>query len=1218
MVDRLLVDVDTAGLVSVSALLDGELPGLAAAATELACPLDAGDVEDLRWYLEDYLRAPFGVYGDRGPRIADRLPVWGEALFAAVFGAGPARDAYVRARARAVSPGDVEVVLRSPHPAWLALPWELLRDPALPAPLALDGVGISRSLPTATFGPAFEVSGKRLRVLMVISRPDGVEDVGYRMIARPLLRRLEAVRGRVEVEVLRPPTLEALSATLWEAREAGEPYQIVHFDGHGVLTGDRPGVGAPLRYGTTDEGALVFEKPGGGADRVPAGRVAQVLSEARVPVVVLNACQSGAVGKELEAAVATRLLAGGASAVVAMAYSVYAVAAAEFMAAFYERLFAGAPVSEAVRAGRTWMARRPERPSPKGDLPLADWVVPVHYLRREVRFPQLRAAARSGGVSLKGVLTSLREGSARPADDPLAAAEEFVGRDGLFYTLEVAARTQRVVVLHGPAGTGKSELAKAFGRWWRDTGAVERPEWVVWHSFEPGVASFGLDGVIAEIGSQVYGVDAARQDPATRRELVENLLREHRLLLIWDNFESVASMPDPAAATPPLNEPARDELREFLARIATGGRSAVLVTSRTPETWLGDVRRLEVGGLARHEAIEYADQLLAPFPATVPRRTERAFADLLEWLDGHPLSMRLTLPHLDTTGAATILAGLRGTTPLPSSPGADRTTSLAASIAYSFNHLTGDDRRRLTALTLLHGVADEDVLAVFSGQRDVPARFGGVGPEEWQALLTRSVQLGLLTATGLGMYGIHPALPSYLAEQWRLEDPDTYPEQRELAERAMLDAHAAFGEWLYRQIESSHAATAYQLLAAQRRTMGHLLGYALDSRSWEQALHIARPLERYWTRSALDEEARGWIDRARLALEGPDGSPPPLGGPAGELWMFFATVQAGRLTLAGGWDAANAIYTEILDQFPTTQSEPARLRPSFTALYLQFGLVARQRGRLDEAEDWFSRALALYEERGDSAGVAHSHHEFGKLAVRQGNLDEAEDWLRRALAMYEQLGDRNGVGNSHYELGTVALRQAKLDEAEGFYRRALEVYLELGDLPHSAYVYNQLGAVAHERGSPDKAEGWYQRSLLVKEALGDRRGMAHSYFQIGQVALAQGQLDQAEEWIRQALAIFREFNYLPSQVDCYSEMGRIAAQRRELEQATEWAVRAVTVFGDFPHPMTRPAPDNLAMLTRWVGMEVLEAAWERVTGGALPMEVREFVEAYEVPEGMDE
>ena len=100
------------------------------------------------------------------------------------------------------------------------------------------------------------------------------------------------------------------------------------------------------------EGVLAFEQPGGGSDHVGASKVAAVLAEGRVPVVVLNACQSGAVGKELEASVATALLKAGCAAVVAMAYSVYAVAAAEFMAAFYESLFAGASVGQAVTAGR--------------------------------------------------------------------------------------------------------------------------------------------------------------------------------------------------------------------------------------------------------------------------------------------------------------------------------------------------------------------------------------------------------------------------------------------------------------------------------------------------------------------------------------------------------------------------------------------------------------------------------------------------------------------------------------------------------------------------------------------------------------------------------------------------------------------------------------------------------------------------------------------------
>ncbi len=101
MADRLLVDLAADGRVSVSPWLEGELPGGASGDPyPLAWPLEAEALEDLRWYLEDYLRAPFGVWEDRARRCAARLPGWGEAVFGAVFGAGPARDAYQRARDR--------------------------------------------------------------------------------------------------------------------------------------------------------------------------------------------------------------------------------------------------------------------------------------------------------------------------------------------------------------------------------------------------------------------------------------------------------------------------------------------------------------------------------------------------------------------------------------------------------------------------------------------------------------------------------------------------------------------------------------------------------------------------------------------------------------------------------------------------------------------------------------------------------------------------------------------------------------------------------------------------------------------------------------------------------------------------------------------------------------------------------------------------------------
>ena len=42
---------------------------------------------------------------------------------------------------------------------------------------------------------------------------------------------------------------------------------------------------------------------------------------------------------------------------------------------------------------------------------------------------------------------------------------------------------------------------------------MDEPRFVSWHSFEPGVASFGLAGVITEIGLAVFGADCAALPP---------------------------------------------------------------------------------------------------------------------------------------------------------------------------------------------------------------------------------------------------------------------------------------------------------------------------------------------------------------------------------------------------------------------------------------------------------------------------------------------------------------------------------------------------------------------------------------------------------------------------------------------------------------------------------------------------------------------------------
>jgi hypothetical protein len=181
MTHRLQVEELPDGRVVVALLRSGQsFPEASRDPVPFNSPFGVAEREDIRWYLEDYLIAPYAVYEERGRGIEARLPEWGQSLFESLFGAGkPGHDAYLKSRE-----GPAELVIMSRSPAVLSLPWELLRDPRRATPLALDLTAIDRTL--VIEGAAAAVpGGEVLRVLMVIARPAGLKDVGYQILPGP-------------------------------------------------------------------------------------------------------------------------------------------------------------------------------------------------------------------------------------------------------------------------------------------------------------------------------------------------------------------------------------------------------------------------------------------------------------------------------------------------------------------------------------------------------------------------------------------------------------------------------------------------------------------------------------------------------------------------------------------------------------------------------------------------------------------------------------------------------------------------------------------------------------------------------------------------------------------------------------------------------------------------------------------------------------------------
>jgi hypothetical protein len=261
--------------------------------------------EDLRWYMEDYLQRAVAVEPVTVEQVEALLRARGEELYRLVLAATLDTQAIWFAVREQLA--DLRVEIASSIADAAAIPWELMRDPQSDSPIALRVSAFVRvqSNPSLSFvsvpPPA---DGGRLRLLYVASRPGGAGDVALRAVANRLLQDLGPDRARFEITALRPPTYEQLQKTLTDAKVAGKPFPIVHFDGHGMYadlsqttladwlkTMSLLTLGGPR---TGKHGYLLFEHPASPEKMrpVPGDALGKLLHDTGVPVLVLNACQS--------------------------------------------------------------------------------------------------------------------------------------------------------------------------------------------------------------------------------------------------------------------------------------------------------------------------------------------------------------------------------------------------------------------------------------------------------------------------------------------------------------------------------------------------------------------------------------------------------------------------------------------------------------------------------------------------------------------------------------------------------------------------------------------------------------------------------------------------------------------------------------------------------------------------------------------------------------
>jgi tetratricopeptide (TPR) repeat protein len=1171
----------------------------------------------IQWYLEEFLIYPWGEFRNRAKQVEELMTRLGVEFFDALFSNRETLALYAHV---ADDLPNTRIVVHASDPEGIALPWELMRDQTRGeyGDLACLAYAFVRSQPDLIFQAPPALAGDLLNILMVICRPTGERDVPFQTVARPLLELFRPHHDRINLEVLRPPTLKQLARAL---KDKPNFYHVLHFDGHGAFP---QGSGRFYELmGPQAQGRLIFEGEDGNPSEVTGEKLGDLLAGKGVAVVLLNACQSGMTRPEsLYPSVGNQLLKGGVRGVVAMAYSVYVQTAVRFMARLYEGLLNGEELSRAVYLARDELRTHPGRFSALGEVPLRDWMVPI--MLETAPFALLPHV--EGDVRLNpSLLQDQQAKSGAEIDCPERPAFGLVGRDGVMLRLERAFQRETIVLLEGMAGVGKSETAMGLARWWAETGALSGP--IFFFRFERHLLLAHLcdrvGQVLDEMIRQQLRVEWHLLDAAQQHEVAVAILKQVPCLMIWDNFERVAGFPagTPAAWTPDEQK----ELRDFLSALR-GGQTKVLLISRRDERWLGNIyRRVEVRGLKLVETQELAMRVmrrvgLSPGDIREPEK----YSDLLKYLQGNPQTIQVVLPELKRTRPNALLSMLQAGEAMlgedDTMPGRER--SLSASLSYGFDRLDPDLQCRLSLLGFFQGYVDAYTLAVMCRQEGMRPELKGRDRAMWQADLDVAASIGVLTNVypGSGAYTTHPALPWFFHASLQAHYGDAIP----VLTAAYADAYGALGQFTKEQFGTDPQITIIAL-GYEEDNLRHAFRLACQRERWEAAQKILDGL------GILLETLARWTEWERILVKVAtvvtDTEGKPIAGRE-KLWRVVARAQGNLAERRKDFATAEAIYLRLREHYELLAGTSWMMKTAgaltdaeresaghLAGVLDKLGFIASQHQQWKNAEDYYRQSMIIKEHIGDERGYVSTSVDLSAVVEAQGRRDEADrlkiqslnilekrllneiatgnpqplqeamwqhergiaeqtarrfdqakSYFRQSLMGFELIGDNQKRAATLHHLGINAQEQGLLDEAESWHRQSLMIRVRIGDKQGQAISLNELGNIAQQRQQFEEAERWYRRGLAIAKDVGDKeaqltilRNLGNVALELAKVAWSDGKIEKAEKWYRQSLMIRGRINDEQGQASILVRLGAISEKRGRISKAEDWYRRSLTI-----------------------------------------------------------
>ncbi|MFI7072604.1 ATP-binding protein [Micromonospora sediminicola] len=721
-----------------------------------------------------------------------------------------------------------------------------------------------------------------------------------------------------------------------------------------------------------------------------------------------------------------------------------------------------------------------------------------------------------------------------------ASASALAGRAGELSQLDaLLARHERLVLVVGPAGVGKTTLVANWAR----RAASRFPDGQLFvdmrgfHTGQQMTPEQALPLLLIALGV------AAQQIPVNvdgQAALYRSMLARRRVLVTLDNV-AVA-----------------DQVRPLLT---TGPGSLVLVTSRDRLSGLvamDGAHRIHLGELPDADAVE----MLSHTTGTAHVGDDRAaLVELAKLCGGLPLALRIAgarladrpdlgpRRHVEELTAHGPIAQLR--------VDGDDGASVRNTFALSYEALPPGPRRMFRLLAAVPAPAGITAAAL--------AALGGLPAAQAESMIDTLARMHLVKITEHGRVVCHDLLLHYAAEL--MADHDPADEQTATIDRLLhfyLHTADRAGSVLIGRsrlrlprdplpagvspVELVDQPRAREWLSVEWPNLVAALDYAASSGRHRVVWQLADAMRDFLQMQAPPAQGLQLVRTGLAAAQH-----------AGDLHAQAAMRQSLSYL---HWRAAD--YQAVLDecQAAAALAERAGWRQGQSAALCNSGIALAQLGQTHDAIGQLRRALAIDRELGDRIGEAGKLINLAAAHEQIGDLTAAGEYCESALPLVRKTGQHQAWCIAFENLARVRREQGHFDAALDTLAQALNIARTIGAPREEVALLTTMGLVHYDTGALDGATAALTRSVELARRTGDIRLESFAHIGLARVRTRQGLLHDAEESLATALPLVDQITHHRANVETLLARAELYITKREHHTAHEHATRALALAAE--------------------------------------------------------